>query len=161
MKYTWTPCPRAWKPHSVKGYSYLGPCHTYTFSHGVLRTSLAFIEKPERGENAWFYLQTGFAATHRVVSGDLNTSALRHLTPLSRSYSVYSVLTTSWTRSYRDYRQVHAACLKFAPRLQRPHYVWTPFLAFLPRTKAIRHVRMRHYPNTWLFVLKIILHISL
>ena len=72
---------------------------------------------PERGENAWFYPPTGFAATHRVVSGDLNTSALRHLTSLSRSNSVYPVLTTSWTRSYRVYRQVLAACLEFAPRL--------------------------------------------
>ena len=91
---------------------------------------------PERGENAWCYLRTGFTVNHRVVSGDLNTSALRHLTSLARFYSVYPVLTTSWTRSYRDYRQVHATFLEFEPRLQRPHYVCTPFLAFLPLSKC-------------------------
>ena len=53
---------------------------------------------PERVENVWLYLQTGFAATHRVVSGDLNTSALRHLTSLSRSYSVYPVLDAFLSR---------------------------------------------------------------
>ena len=90
---------------------------------------------PDRGGNAKFYHQTGFTGTHRVERGDRNTSVLRHLASLSRSSSVYPVLTKSRARFYRDYSQVHAASLEFAPRLQRPHYVCTTFLTFCLRSK--------------------------
>ena len=99
---------------------------------------------PERGENAWFYLQIGFTVIYRVVSGDLKTSALRHLTSLSG-------LTASIPSLSRPGRVLIATTDKFMRRLSSSHHVFSEPITFAPSSwrffrvrSTIRHVRMKH-----------------
>ena len=99
---------------------------------------------PERGENAWFYLQIGFTVIHRVVSGDLKTSALRH----SRHYPGLTASIPSLSRPGRVLTATTDKCMR---RISSSHHVFSDPITFALRSwrsfrvrSTIRHVRMKH-----------------